>query len=130
MTEVFTSPLNHQARTPNLEHDPDGDFLIDGLTQGFQNIPSNSVLEKAEISHYKSATASDVSDKVEKQIHEEIRNGNYVVTQAKPTIVSPLGAITKPNTDNIRVIHDCSRPQHSNVNSYATTQLFSYVTVE
>ena len=83
-----------------------------------------------EISNYKSAIASDVCDKVEKQIQEEIRNSNYVVTQAKPTIVSALGAILKPNTDKIRLIHDFSRPQHSNVNSYATTQHFSYVTVE
>ena len=122
--------MNHQAWKRNLEHDPDRDFIIDGLTKGFQIIPSNSVLEKAELSNYKSATASDVRDKVEKQIREEIRNGNYVVTQAKPTIVSALGAIPKPNTDKIRLIHDCSRPQHSNVNSYATTHHFSYVTVE
>ena len=111
VTPVFTSPLNHQAWTWNLEHDPDSDFLIDRLTKGFQIIPSNSVLQKTEISNYKSATASDLRDKVEKQIHEEIRNGNYVVTQAKPTIVSALGAILKPNTDKIRLIHDCSRPQ-------------------
>lgn len=122
--------MNHQAWIWNLEHDSDRDFIIDGLTNGFQIIRSTSVLEKAEISNYKSATTSDVRDKVEKQIREEIRNGNYVVTQAKPTIVSALGAIPKPNTDKIRLIHDCSRPQHSNVNSYATTQHFSYVTVE
>ena len=46
------------------------------------------------------------------------------------TIVSALGAIPKPDTETIRLIRDCSRPQFSNVNSYATTQHFCYVTVE
>ena len=53
-----------------------------------------------------------------------------MITQTKPTIVSALGAIPKPHSDKIRLIHDCSRPQHCNVNSYATTHQFSYVTVE
>ena len=87
-------------------------------------------MEPAEIKNYTSATASDIRDKVEKQISDEIRDGNYVITQTKPTIVSALGAIPKPHSDKIRLIHDCSRPQHCNVNSYATTHHFSYVTVE
>ena len=122
--------MNKQAWIRNLGNDPDRNFIIDGLTNGFEIIPSETVLEKAETSNYKSATASQFRDKVEKQIREEISKGNYVVTQAKPTIVSALGAIPKPQSDKIRLIHDCSRPQHSNVNSYATTQHFSYVTVE
>ena len=54
-----------------------------------------------------------------------------IVTNAKPTIVSALGAIPKPDSDKIRLIHDCSRPQHSNVNFYSDTkQHYSYVTVD
>ena len=56
--------------------------------------------------------------------------GNYVIARTKPSIVSALGAIPKPNSENIRLIHDCSRPAHSNVNSYVTTQHFSYVTLD
>ena len=79
----------------------------------------------AETNNYKSATASDVREKVENQICEEISKGNYVVTYVKPTIISAPGAISKPDTDKIRLMHDCSRPMY--VNSYATTQHFSYV---
>jgi len=114
----------------NLETDLDRDFIINGITNGFEIIPSHSVLKTAETNNYKSATTSDVRDRVENQIRQEISKGNYVVTHAKPTIVSALGAIPKPDTDKIRLIHDCSRPQFSNVNSYATTQHFSHVTVE
>ena len=87
-------------------------------------------MKTAETNNYKSAIASDVRDKVENQISEEISKGNYVVTHVKPTMVSALWAILKPDTDKIRLIHGCSRPQFSNVNSYDTTQYFSYVTVE
>ena len=69
-------------------------------------------------------------DKVEKQIRDEIQMGNYVITRTKPSIVSALGAIPKRNSDNIRLIHDCSRLAHINVNSYASTQHFSYVTLD
>ena len=118
------------TRTGPTVADRDRDFIIDGITNGYEIIPSHSVLKTAETNNYKSVTASDVRDKVENQIREEISKGNYVVTHVKPTIVSALGAIPKPDTDKIRLKHDCSRPQFSNVNSYATTQHFSYVTVE
>ena len=52
------------------------------------------------------------------------------MTTEKPTIVSALGAIPKPDSVKIRLIPDCSRPQHSNVNSYTATQRYSYMTVD
>ena len=130
MEDFFFYPRQLPTPIPTVA-DRDRDFIINGITNGFEiYIPSHSVLKTAETNNYKSATASDVRDKVENQIREEISKGNYVVTHMKPTIVSALGAIPKPDTDKIRLIHDCSRPQFSNVNSYATTQHFSYVTVE
>ena len=77
------------------------------------------------MANYKSATGHDVRDKVEEAIREEMQRGNYIVTTAKPTIVSALGAIPKPDSDKIRLIHDCSRPQHSNVNLYSDTKRVS-----
>ena len=106
------------------------DFIIDGIMRGFQIIPSDSKLQPGAITNYKSATASDVCDKVETQIREEIQNGNYLLMQTKPTIVSALGAIPKPNKDKRRLLYDCSRPQHYHVNSYTRAQHFSYVTIE
>ena len=53
---TISSPLNQQAWIRNFENDHDRDFIIDGITNGFQIIPSDSVLSKAEISNYKSAT--------------------------------------------------------------------------
>lgn len=101
-----------------------------GLTEGFRIISRDCDLRPAEVINYKSATGHDVRDKVEHTIRDEILNGNYIVTDTKPTIVSALGAIPKPDSDKIRLIHDCSRPEHSNVNSYTDTKYFSYTTVD
>ena len=98
---MITSLLNRQAWTDNLETDRDRDFIINGITNGFEIISRDSILKPAETNNYKSATTGDVRDKVENQIREEISKGNYVA----------LGAIPKPDTDKIRLIHDCSRPQ-------------------
>lgn len=60
--------------------------------------------------NYKSATTPEVKSKVEKQILSEIEQGNYVIRSKKPTIVSALGAILKPD-GGIRLIHDASMPR-------------------
>ena len=49
--------------------------------------------------------------KVEAQIKEEISNGRYIVTRDKPLVISALGAIPKPDSGDLRLIHDCSRPE-------------------
>lgn len=94
-----------------------------GPKDSFQTVWRDSDLRPAEVTNYKSATGDDVRDKVEKAIREQIDRGNYIITTEKPTIVSALGAIPKPDSDR--------RPQHSNVNSYSDTQQhYSYVTVD
>ena len=45
------------------------------------------------------------------QIRVEISNGHYVICGAPLTLVSSLGAVKKPESGRIRLIHDCSRPQ-------------------
>ena len=62
------------------------------------------------MSNYKSATDVDVKQKVEKQIVAELDAGNYVITKEPPTLIGALGAIPKPESEEVRLIHDCSRP--------------------
>ena len=69
------------------------------LKDGFHIVSSDSDLRPAEVTNYKSATRDDVRDKVKKTIREEINRGNYIITTEKPTIVSALGAIPKPDCD-------------------------------
>lgn len=79
--------------------------------------------------NYKSATNSTNRHKVEQTILDEIAEGNYIITKEKPTIISALGAIPKPDSDEVRLIHDCSRPQGEAVNDYITTKAFKFQTL-
>lgn len=72
-----------------------------------------------ECANYRSC--GEFKEEVEAQILEEIAEGRYLVTQEKPTIVSALGALPKPD-GGIRLIHDASRPCGQAVNDYASLE--------
>ena len=82
------------------------------------------------MNNYRSATDSTVRPQVERQLLTEIEQGNYVITTKKPTIVSAFGAIPKRDPNDIRLIHDCSRPDSTSLNSYADCEHYSYKTVD
>ena len=113
-----------------LEGDPDEQFLPDGLQNGFQLIPAGAILRPVEIIINQPATGPEVRDKVEQTLLEEVAYGNDVITDMKPTIVSPLGAVPKPESDEVRLIHDCSQPSGDAVNDYADTESFKYQSLE
>ena len=71
------------------------------------------------MNNYISATGSAVRDKVESTLLEEIAICNYVISEVKPTIVSAIGAVPKADSEEIRLIHDCSQPKGTAVNDYA-----------
>ena len=76
--------------------------------------------------NYSSATGPTYKEKVDKAILEELEAGNYIAVDSKPSIVSALGAVPKPDSDDIRLIHDCSMPPGKGVNSYISVQKQSF----
>ena len=110
--------------------DPDRTFLLDGVENGFQLLPKGASLSHAEQANYFSATAPDNRAKVEETILEEIKSGNYVIWSVKPTIISAIGAIPKPDSTEIRIIHDCSMPKGRGVNSYISVDKYKYQTID
>ena len=113
-----------------LQADPDKDFLLNGIVNGFQVVKPNIMAKSVYCNNYKSATSSPNRAKVEKQIMEEIRLNRYVICNEPPVIVSALGAIPKPDSNDIRLIHDCSRPIGYALNDYANPDSFSFNTVD
>ena len=67
---------------------------------------------------------------MEKQIRCEVDNGRYVVTSDKPVIVSALAAIPKGDGQEIRLVHDASKPLGSALNDYAINSKFRYQTLQ
>ena len=108
----------------------DKEFLLDGITNGFQLLPSDAPIQPAEMNNYFSTVNPLVRDRVEKQILEEIAVGNYVSTSVKPTIISALGAVPKPDSEDLRLIHDCSMPPGQGVNNYIEIEKQKFQTLD
>ena len=83
-----------------------------------------------DMNNYKSATNVSVKAVVEQTIAGEVAEGNYVVTPTKPAIISALGAIPKPDSSEVRLIHDCSRPHGQALNDYISTCSFKFQTLD
>lgn len=86
--------------------------MVDGIINGSQLADPYTQFTEVNILNYKWATNPTIEFLVEKNIRDEIQEGNYVITATKPTVVNVLGTILKPNSSNSkeRLIYDCSRP--------------------
>ena len=49
-----------------------------------------------------------------------------MVVDKKPTIISALKAVPKPDSDEIRLIHDCSQPKGSALSDHAEIDSFKF----
>lgn len=91
---------------------------MNGIRSGFDIIEKGANLNDVYVQNHKSAMS--VRESMDSIILNEIREGNYVITDTKPTIVSALGAVPKSD-GGFRQIHDCSLPIETGLNSYAPT---------
>jgi hypothetical protein len=114
-----------------LEGDSDRDWILHGIRHGFDIIDNDKVdcVRLAESENNKSCLNPHVRNIVEKKILSEVAEGNYVIVEDKPILVSPLSAVPKSNGD-IRVVHDLSQPDGLSLNDFATKQPFTYQTIE
>ena len=112
----ITLSLNYEAWHREAHEDPDRDFILDGIVNGFKIVDESCAPESVECENYPSALTNHW--KVVKQIQGELAEGRYVITAEKPKVISAMGAIDKSD-GTVRLIHDCSRPQGRAVNDYA-----------
>ncbi len=124
------SRLNHSKWKDELAADPDREFLLEGVTEGFHIIEPEGNLLSAEMPNHRSATDPQVRPYVEELILNEINSGNYIMCNSKPNIVSAIGAVPKSD-GGYRLIHDCSLPKVGALNNYAPEMdKYSYETVD
>ena len=111
--------------------DPDRDFILNVVKNGFSIIDNNSNIFPADVPNHNSVNCnSHFYKEVNKQVLKEIENGNYVVCKDKPLIISPMGAIPKDD-GTARIIHDCSLPSGGAVNDYASDpEKYSFETMD
>lgn len=126
----FQPSLSRDTWELELVNDPDKEFLMQGISHGFRITNEGSNFEPAIQDNYKSATNSNHRHLVEEQIKHELLHGHYQLSGGPATIVSALGAIPKPNTSQVRLIHDCSQPAGSALNDFATTEKVSFQCID
>ena len=126
----FSSPFNISLWLKELEGDEDEEFLKDGLINCFPLNSTDAAYEPVEMENYRSSTDECVHDKVEQMIEEEIALGNYVVVRDRPVTVSALGAIPKPDSSNVRLIYDCSKPKGNGFNVYSQINYFKFQSLD
>ena len=79
-----------------LRTDPNRDYLLEGIEHSFCLIDLDFVSKPVHMKNYASATTTDKL-KVEGNIHVEIGQSRYIITDKKHYIVSSIGAVPKPN---------------------------------
>ena len=114
--------MKYTGWAAELGADPDSDFILHGVQNGFDIIDPSAKPTRTEMNNHPSAsTSSPYFTLADQQIHQEVVNGNYIMVDQPPIIVSPLGVIPKPD-GGVRIIHDCSRPHGLAVNDYASCE--------
>uniref|UniRef100_A0A1I8JA32 Reverse transcriptase domain-containing protein n=1 Tax=Macrostomum lignano TaxID=282301 RepID=A0A1I8JA32_9PLAT len=126
-------PLLTAAWTPVLLGDSDAEFLIAGIRDGFR-ITDAAPTSESQLENHASARCEANRNAVELQIREEVVAGRYISATdlgiARPTIISPLGAVPKAD-GAIRLIHDASAPQGNSLNDlYKPRQKMKFANVE
>ena len=110
--------LSLAAWCEELGNDPDREFILSGIENGFDIIADNAEFAPVSCDNHPSARpGSPLYGAATSQIIKEIECGNYIICDDVPKIVSPMGVIPKPDRD-VRLIHDCSRPVGKAVNDY------------
>ena len=133
MSNVISSSLNVETWSTELQGDPDREFLLHGIREGFSLIDpdiSFDTIADVEENNYRSATSKTNKPIIEKQLINEILEGNYKFVKHKPKIVSALGSVPKPQSSDLRIIHDCSRPVGASLNTYASLDKERYQSVD
>ena len=115
-----------------LSQDPDMEFILNGVQHGFHLLPPDSIVAHAFMQNNKSLLRPGTKDQIEAQLVKGLQQDHFAVADQShiPTIINALGAVPKKDSNEVRMIMDCSRPPTMNANSYLDLEHYKYVTVD
>ena len=113
-----------------LATDIDRDFVLSGICLGFPLVLDISEVSPADECNYKSALNCDTKPILDELFREELLTQKLTEVQDKPLRIQAIGAVPKKDSAVPRPITDCSRPFGDSLNSYISTEKFSFVSVE
>jgi hypothetical protein len=94
-------------------------FLLDGIREGFHISSISSMDQICMVEAPNHPSALKYSDLVNKELVDQIVLSHCVKASEPPYVVSPIAAILKENADDVRIIHDGSRPTGDAMNDYS-----------
>jgi hypothetical protein len=118
---------NFDVWETELASDIDKEFVLTGIKEGFSLVDLEVSGDCTYRRNYRS-TLCENKQKVEQRLIEEIESGHYVVSPVPMLKTSALGAVPK-GSDDVRVIHDLSRPD-GGLNKFAQGTSVTYVTID
>jgi len=120
--------LNFHAWEKELLHDPDRDFILDGIQSGFKLIPESDTpcIDSYDNDNYASATCAEFKPEMDELFRKELSLGRISRVANKPQCIHPIGCVPKKDSGKSRQITDCSRPHGSSLNDYIKRDLESF----
>ena len=127
-----STDLIFESWATELSHDPDMDFILNGIQHGFQLLAVDPIVAHAFTPNNKSALRPGAQEQIEAQLVNGLQLDHFAVADQShmPLVINALGAVPKKNSDDVRMIMDCSRPPTMNANSYIDLDHYKYVTVD
>jgi len=125
------SPLCPQAWEALIpQTDPDRDFLINGVTNGFKLFDEDPADLNYECANYASAEGQPAKAKLDHLYRAELEEQKISKVFNKPKCVHAIGAVPRKDRNDPRPITDCSRPYDGSINDYMFPEKFRYNTVD
>ena len=115
-----STDLIFETWATELSHDSDMDFILNGIQHGFQLLAVDSIVVHAFTPNNKSALRPGAQEQIEAQLVNGLQLDHFAVADQShmPLVINALGAVPKKNSDEVRMVMDCSRPPTMNANSY------------
>lgn len=126
----ISTDLKYEIWAKELVNDPDKDFILTGVQEGFDLIQRDATVLPAFTKNNKSALRPGAKEQIEEQLSEGLSLGHFATSTTLPTIVNAIGAVPKRDFSELRMIMDCSRPSAASANSYMDLDHYKYVTVD
>ena len=127
-----STDLVFETWATELTNDPDLEFILDGVKNGFQLLSPDLMVSHAFTQNNKSALRPGAKDQIEAQLIKGLREDHFAIAVKTnmPIIINALGAVPKKDSNELRMIMDCSRPLMMNSNPYMDLEHYNYVTVD
>lgn len=98
--------------------DPDILFILDGIMNGFRVVDVQASVDGYYCNNYSSCYTTGNEKKLKELLQDELSQGKLSYTKNCPKCVHAVGIVKKKDSEKIRPIIDCKRPEGTSVNNY------------